>query len=139
MTALLQLAAALPLVVICALLHALGLAVTSRLFHLEDEELKRRQFDAKAAGLIVVIAMSLFFVHVVEIWLFAAFYIAVGAGGSVENALYISASSYTTAGDGIEMLSHDWRLVGASEALAGFLLLGWSTAYLVQKLAKLKE
>jgi hypothetical protein len=136
---LIELVAALALVVVCALLHAGGLMLTSRLFHLEDEELKQRPFDAKATWLIIIIAMAIFFIHALEIWLFAIFYAAVGTGGGFENALYISASTYTTAGDGIEMLSHDWRLVGAAEALAGFLLLGWSTAYLVQKLTKLRE
>lgn len=89
--------------------------------------------------LIIVIALSLFLVHIAEIWLFAAFYVAVGSVGGFEEALYVSASAYTTAGNGIEKLGHDWRLLGASEALAGFLLIGWSTAYLVQKLRRLRE
>jgi ascorbate-specific PTS system EIIC-type component UlaA len=31
----------------------------------------------------------------------------------------------------------EWRLVGALEALVGFLLIGWSTAFMVQTLRRI--
>lgn len=127
------------MVFVCAAIHALGLGGISKLFRAEDEELERKHFDSTTFWLIIVIALALFLLHVSEIWLFALLYRLVHAIGSFENALYVSASAYTTAGNGIEQLAREWRLVGASEALAGFLLLGWSTAYLVQKLQKLRE
>lgn len=136
---LVQFGAALVLVALCALIHAMGLAGISRLFHLEDEELAKRKFDLTAFWLIVVIALSLFVVHIAEIWLFAIFYRIVDAVPTLNDALYYSASAYTTTGSRVERLGDDWRLLGASEALGGFLLIGWSTAYLVQKLRKLNE
>jgi hypothetical protein len=132
------LGAALVMAALCALLHAGGLSGISRLFHIEDQELRRR----KAAGtiwLIVVIALALFVLHLAEIGLFAALYGLVGAAPQPADALYYSASAYTTAGNGIEHLGKDWRLLGATEALAGFLLIGWSVAYLVAKLRRLRE
>jgi len=136
---LVQLVAALAMVALCALLHAGGLYGVSRLFHLEDKELERRSAGPSTAGLIVAIALSIFLLHLTEIALFAAFYHGVGAIDGFENALFYSASFYTTAGHGVEDLTRGWRLFGASEALAGFLLIGWSTAYLVQKLRRLGE
>ena len=62
-----------------------------------------------------------------------------GAAPSLEEALFFSLASYTTAGTATVHLTPDWRLLGACEALAGFLLIGWSTAYLVDKLRKLGE
>lgn len=139
MTTFIQLGVALVMVALCSLMHAGGLAAISWLFNLEDEELKQRELDAGTVGMVVVIALAIFVLHAAEIGLFAAFYCAVDAGHTVEGALYYSASAYTTAGNGMERLGQDWRLLGASEALAGFLLIGWSTAYLVQKLRRLGE
>lgn len=136
---LIELGSALLLVAACALIHALGLEAISRLFHLEDDELKRRRFDLTAFWLIVVIALSLFLLHISEIWLFAIFYKLVHAVPTFDDALYYSASVYTTTGSPTERVPSDWRLLGSSEALAGFLLIGWSTAYLVQKLRRLNE
>jgi hypothetical protein len=134
-----QLGAALAMVAVCALVHAGGLAGISRLFHIEDEELKRRKSAVETIWLIVVIALALFVVHLTEIALFAALYTAVGAADDFGDGLYFSASAYTTAGGGMDRLGEHWRLLGATEALAGFLLIGWSTAYLVQKLRRLRE
>jgi hypothetical protein len=134
-----QLGAALALAALCALLHAGGLYLISRLFHLEDRELERRSLGPETAGLIVIIALSLFTLHFAEIGVFALVYELVGAAPEFHDALYYSASAYTTAGNGIEDLGTDWRLLGAAEALAGFLLIGWSVAYLVAKLRKLRE
>jgi hypothetical protein len=124
---------------LCSLVHAGGLTGTSRLFNLEDDELERKSLSLKTAWLVPVIALSLFLIHLVEIALFAALYRALGAAGGSEDALYFSISSYTTAGNGVEWIGRPWRLLAGAEALAGFLLIGWSTAYLVQKLNKLRE
>lgn len=134
-----QLGAALALSALCALLHAGGLYGISRLFSLEDRELDKKPLGVETAGLIVVIALSLFALHLAEIGLFATVYDAVEAAPHFADALYYSASAYTTAGNGIEQLGKDWRLLGAAEALAGFLLIGWSVAYLVAKLRRLRE
>lgn len=139
MIALVQLGAALVMVAICALVHAGGLLGISRLFRIEDKDLKSRSLGPETIWLIVVIALAIFLLHLAEIMLFAAVYATLGSADSFLDALYDSASAYTTAGNGIEHLGENWRLLGATEALSGFLLIGWSTAYLVQKLRKLNE
>jgi len=136
---LIQLGAALAMVALCALLHASGLFGITRLFHLEDEELERKSGGLESAGLIVVIALSIFLLHAAEIGLFALAYLAIGAETSLETALFFSIASYTTAGTSAEHLEDSWRLFGGTEALAGFLLIGWSTAFLVRWLRKLGE
>jgi hypothetical protein len=135
---LVQLGLALAMAAVCALVHAGGLTGTSRLFNLEDDELERKSLSLQTAWLVPAIALSLFLIHVTEIGLFAALYLALGAARTLDDALYFSISSYTTAGNGIEWIGQGWRLLGGAEALGGFLLIGWSTAYLVQKLNKLR-
>lgn len=135
----LQLGAAALLVPLCAFLHGLGLMLVSKLFGLQDDALKERSLDLGSFHLIGVIGFALFSVHAVEIAVFGFFYTWVGAAPDVEAALFFSASSYTTAGAGADRLPDGWKLVGEAEAVLGLLLVGWSTAYLVNKIEKLRN
>ena len=83
------------------------------------------------------VALLLFALHVAEIALFALFYLAVGAAGDFEQALFSSASAYTTLGEPQADFPREWRLLGALEGLTGFLLLGWSTAFFVTDMNRL--
>lgn len=56
-----------------------------------------------------------------------------------ETAYYFSLKSYTTVGYGDVVISHPWRLIGSLEAMAGVLLLGWSTAILVAFISRFRE
>ena len=134
-----QLGASALLVAAMALAHGLGLVAITRALGLQEDRLEERPFDFRGALLMAVIALMLFVLHMAEIGLFAAFYLAVGAMESVEEALHYSASSYATLGQAGEYPSYEWRLVGAIESLIGFLLIGWSTAYIVSKVNKLRN
>jgi hypothetical protein len=81
-------------------------------------------------------ALFLFAIHLVEIAIFAAFYMAVGAIGTVEDALFSSAAAYTTLGIA-ENAAGEWRLVAAFEGLAGFLMIGWSVAVFITEMDRL--
>ena len=65
-------------------------------------------------------------------WLWAAAYFWLAAVKDFPGALDLSTAMFSTLGyDGAEMLSPDWRLLSALEGINGFLLIGWSTAYLI--------
>lgn len=83
-------------------------------------------------------AFGLFVLHAVEIWLYAALYAASGALGSFEEALYFSTSTYTTIGYGDVVLPKGWRLLGAIEGATGLILLGWSTAFFVSVVGRIR-
>ena len=134
-----QLGSAALLVVVMTLLHSSGLAAISRLFGLRDEQLKELDFDFVAIARMAAMAAALFVLHLFEIWVFAAFYLLVGAIGDLEEALYFSASTYSTLGRTEEFFPRDWRLLGSLESLIGFLLIGWSTAYIVSKVNKMRR
>ena len=55
-----------------------------------------------------------------------------GELGSYANCLYFSFASYTTVGAPDLKLSAPHRMLGALEAAVGVMMLGWSTALLVQ-------
>lgn len=134
-----QLGASGLLVIICTMIHGVGLAGISHLLNLKAERLEEHDFDVRAVMLTCAMALSLFLLHMVEIAVFAGFYLAVGALGSFQEALHFSASTYATLGRTAEYFPADWALMGAIEALIGFLLIGWSTAFIVRNVSKLRD
>lgn len=125
------------LVIAMTLVHAVGIVLVTKLLRLEDSALRAHRLDFGAFTLLISMALSLFAIHTLEIGLFALFYLAVGAIGSLEQALYFSTSAYATLGHPDITFPVQWRLVGAVEGLAGFLLIGWSTAVFVTDMNKL--
>jgi hypothetical protein len=87
---------------------------------------------------IVAAATGLFALHGAEIWAYAALYYALGALPDFETALYFSTSTYTTIGYGDVLLPRSWRLVGAIEGANGIILLGWSTAFFVGMVRRIR-
>jgi hypothetical protein len=87
---------------------------------------------------ILFVVLGLVAIHTVEVWAYAALYLALGALPSLEEALYFSTTSFTTIGYGDVVLSHQWRIVGAIEGANGLLLFGWSTAFLVSVIGRMR-
>lgn len=133
----LQLAVIAGFVLVMVVVHSAGLVGISRVLRLHDERNIPNEFGLRASFLMGSYGLLLFALHFLEIFLFAAFYKAVGAMRSMEQALYYSASCYATLGASTAGFSEEWRLVGALEALVGFILIGWSTAFMVRTLRKI--
>jgi hypothetical protein len=124
-------------VLMMVLIHSAGLVGISRALRLHDERSIPNEFGARASMLMGTYGLLLMTLHFAEIFIFAAFYRLVGAMRSMEEALYYSASCYATLGDAAANFPNEWRLVGALEALIGFVLIGWSTAFMVRTLRKI--
>ncbi len=134
----LQLLASAGLVVGMVVIHSIALIEFSRRLHLREEELRDRRFDYTAVTLMAVLGLLLFMLHLLEILIFAGFYIAVGAVTHFEASFYYSASVYATLGTTSDVFADEWRLVGAIEAVVGFILIGWSTAFMVSTVNRLR-
>ena len=132
-----QLAVVAGFVILMVLIHSAGLVGISRMLHLHDEKSIPNKFGLRAATLMGSYGLLLFVLHFLEIFVFAAFYRWVGAMRTMEEALFYSASSYATLGAPGATFHEQWRLVGALEALIGFVLIGWSTAFMVRTLRKI--
>ncbi len=125
------------MILLVTIIHAFGVVLLTKLLRLEDAHLRAHRLDFRAFGILTSMALSLFVLHAVEIALFAFFYLASGAIDTLEEALYFSASSYATLRASGHSFPDHWRLLGAIEGLAGFLLIGWSTAVFVTDMNKL--
>lgn len=89
--------------------------------------------------LMVITVLIIFLTHIVQIWLWALlfYYLTPETLPDLESALYFSTSSFTTVGFGDVYLEKDWRLLSSFEAANGFILFGWSTAFIFEIISKL--
>ena len=120
-------------------LHLLGLTTLINLtrVHIERWRTPWLSLDRLLAPLLMVV--SLFGLHAVEVAAYAIVYRGVGAVSGWEAALYLSAGAYSTAGWTGVALAKAWRVLAAFESLNGILLLGWSTAFLFQTLHRILQ
>lgn len=89
--------------------------------------------------LMVVTVLGVFLTHIVQIslWGVLFLYLEPDILPDMESALYFSASSFTTVGFGDVFLDEEWRLLSSFEAANGFILFGWSTAFIFEIISKL--
>jgi len=113
------------------LIHTLGLMGLTewmrRIVHWF--RLHRHSFGRIVA--LVTTVLGIFAIHTVEIWLWAIAYVFFGALQDFQTALYFSTVAFSTVGFSDVQPAHHWRQVAALESIDGFILIGWSIAYLV--------
>jgi hypothetical protein len=119
---------------LCVVVHAAGVAVALR--HARRHAIGRPR-ASRWIWLFVRIAGWIVLLHLLEISAWAAVYVWDEAMPDLQSALYFSAVTYTTTGYGDLVLSKEWRLVGAVEALTGILMCGWSTGFFFAVVSRL--
>lgn len=118
------------MIIITVVVHTFGLiAVTRVMTHMTDR-FRMHGHRSRVVAMISVV-FGLFLVLTAEVWLWALVYWLIGALPDFEQALYFSTVAFSTVGFGDIMPKGKWRLLGALEAVNGFLMIGWSTAYLI--------
>jgi len=122
----------LPLIVLTVLFHAFGLVL------IRDEVVTKLPLILRARRssvvLVIVAAVTvllLALLHAAEASAWAAAYVALSARPDFASAMLYSLSAITGYGHANVYLAEEWQLMGAIEALAGMLLFGLSTAFLV--------
>jgi cell division protein FtsW (lipid II flippase) len=112
-------------------IHTVGLVTLSRLMLLIVRWFRLQRHDFGKTIAIMLIVFGLFFLHGIEIWIWAAAFYVMDVVTTFETALYFSAVNFSTLGYGDIQAAPDWRLFASLEGIDGFILLGWSLAYLV--------
>ena len=116
---------------VTVLIHTVGLIALTRSMAIIHRGFRLHSHDLGKTISMVTTVLGLFFVHTVEIWVWALVYASLATFAHFEDALYFSTATFSTVGYGDMVLPAHWRLLGALEGVNGFLLIGWSTAYLV--------
>lgn len=137
MSLLVQLTVATAMALATIWLHLIGLAALLFLIRYRAGDDRPRAWRREVAG-IVAAAIGLFVLHGIEIWGYAALYYRVGALPDFQTALYFSTATYTTIGYGDVVLPRTWQMVGAIEGANGIILLGWSTAFFVAMVSRIR-
>jgi voltage-gated potassium channel Kch len=84
---------------------------------------------SSSIGLFITLAGFIVALHMIEITVWALFYVWRQAMPNLQDSLYFSAVTYTTTGYGDLVLPRGWQLLGAVEALTGILMNGLSTGF----------
>ena len=113
------------------LIHLWGLLLLIRLVSGGGERIRAHESRSRAALVILGAVFGVFAVHTVEIWLYAALFMALGETPNFEEALYFSTTTFSSLGLGDVVLSPRWRMLSAIEGANGVILFAWSTAFLM--------
>lgn len=92
----------------------------------------------RSAVLMVRFTSLLFFLHMLEILLWAGFY-RWKCLATWESAFYFSAASYSTVGSGDLFLQRTWRTMGPVESVTGVLMCGLSASFVFAIVTRLVE
>ena len=123
-------------------IHAIGLYALSRLLRIEELEEQEEQIHPLSGRGIVAtltVALGLFVLHGIEIWLYAFVYLAIGAVDGLRESVYFSTITYGAIGYSDAAMAPGWRLVSAIEGINGIILIGWSTAFFVTLIARMRR
>lgn len=124
------------LMALCVVVHAGGVAAALRWLHPQAAAANRFW---SGTWLFILVAGWIILFHLIEIAIWAWFYVWKDAMPDLSTALYFSAVTYTTTGYGDLVLPEEWRLLGGVEALTGILMCGWSTGFFFVIVSRMLE
>ncbi|AXJ97232.1 MULTISPECIES: ion channel [Sphingomonas] len=133
-----QLGIATAMVAITVVMHLAGLALLVALLRGHRRRFGERFREWSQLAAILGAAFGLFALHTAEIWAYALLYARYAGLINFDDALYFSTATYTTLGTADLALPSAWRLVGAIESANGIILLGWSTAFFVSVINRIR-
>jgi hypothetical protein len=127
----------LPLIVLTVVLHVFGLGLIGKAALGSSGPLLHRRYPiAGFAAVVGSTALLATCLHAIEAGIWAAAYRLLGALPGQRSAMLYSLNALTSYGHASVSLKDEWELLGALEALNGWLLFGLSTAFLFGIIAK---
>jgi hypothetical protein len=119
------------LIAATVVIHTAGLILLSRAITKLVFWFRLHRHDFWRTLAMVATVMGLFAIHTTEVWLWAVTYLEVKAAQTLGDALFLSTASFSTLGAERTAASQPWQLLIALESVDGFILIGWSIAFLV--------
>jgi hypothetical protein len=130
----------LPLIVFTVLLHTFGLGTLRRgFFGIIGNDTLRRHPRSTFVMIVGCVTLSATVLHAIEAILWACAYRFLNALPDMRKAMLYSLNAITSYGHANLELEHHWELMGAMEALNGWLLFGLSTAFLFAVIHRLTD
>jgi hypothetical protein len=119
------------LVAVTVSIHGIGLLAMSALLRAVVDRYRPHLQLGSTVVVMIATVLGLFALHTIEIWVWAFAFLIVGAIPDFWGALVFSTLSFSTLGSQGVSAQPQWLLFGSIEGVNGFLLIGWSTAYLI--------
>jgi len=136
MLLILQIAIGSGILVFCALLHvAIVVASIPALHHIGERYAGRR--IKQSALVLSATVIALLFAHTLQIWLWAALFMAMAQFDTLPTSVYFTIVTYTTLGYGDIVLDPYARIIATFSAVTGLITFGISTAVVVSVLSRL--
>jgi hypothetical protein len=107
--------------------HAVGLAALIKTLAGRHTQLPTRVWPM--IRLVVGLTWALILIHLIEVAIWALFFLWAECLPDAESAFYFSGVTYATVGYGDVVLPQPWRLLGPLEGLTGILMCGLSTGF----------
>jgi len=115
------------LVAVTVIVHAVGIAVLLRTILGRHSQLPTQVWPM--IKLVVGLTWALILIHLIEVAIWALFFLWAECLPDAESAFYFSGVTYATVGYGDVVLPEPWRLLGPLEGLTGILMCGLSTGF----------
>ena len=126
----------LPLIVLTVVIHVAGLGfIKHKAFSVSRRTI--RHHTTLSLVIIGAVTLSATALHAIEACLWAGAYVLLGALSDYKSAMLYSLNAVTSYGHTDLELAPHWHLMGALEALNGWLLFGLTTAFLFAVIDKL--
>lgn len=126
----------LPLIVVTVVIHVLGLGLIGLRARRASGNIGRRYPIAGFAVVVGATTLLATCLHGLEAFIWAAAYRSLGALSDFKSAVLYSINAITSYGHTTLTLERQWQLLGALEALNGWLLFGLTTAFLFSIIEK---
>jgi uncharacterized membrane protein len=118
------------LLAITTAIHGIGMLWTLRVSGAFAHRFRNAQTFAPALGRVVLATWMITSVHLVEVFVWAWFFIWKDAVANRANAYYVALMNYTTLGCEYDLVP-DWRLLEGMTGIAGLMTFAWSTGVLM--------
>ena len=120
------------LAALTVLIHTAGLMLIAALTPRLARWLRLHSHDVGRTVVMTGTVVGLLAVLTLEVWSWALAYDVIGVTANFADALSLSTDVFSTIGYGRLAFDPRWQLLTALEGINGFLMIGWSTAYLVR-------
>ena len=115
---------------VCVVMHTTVLVGLGEWLIGRREVFEMKRGTVRDTSYVIGVFSIITFLHLVEIGIWAVFYLTLVLFEDFETSFYFSLGSYTTIGYGDVVLPKQWRLLGGIEGISGVLLCGLSGAFL---------
>jgi hypothetical protein len=113
--------------IVSLMIHGVGMAFVQR----KNRDYQRfAPFRFRRQATFSLLIFFLMCTHLIEVLLWAAALIVIGAIPGIRDAFYYAAVTYTTLGYQETALSHTWRILAPIMAMSGVFAFGWTTSVL---------